>query len=225
MRLLAGAVTRRGLLAAAWTFAAVGQQRPAVAQVDGIPFYAPGDQIALPEAGFEYFLPRLEAVSSQTLPKLRAAVESSDWAAARQTFGTTTSSEHLALLGGTASILGEEAYTGLGLKAEYAAAAKKLLAILAAADPSQKEAQLVAGQLDDVFRRYLALIPDVVVREVRAREKKLQALLTPTATPAEPLATPSAPSAAPAVPAEPPVGGLLVTPTTKEKVCGVDIRC
>ena len=56
--------TRRAALALSLSsLAALGRPpAPARAMVDGIPLYAPGDAILLPKAGFEYWLPRAEAL-------------------------------------------------------------------------------------------------------------------------------------------------------------------
>ena len=50
------AASRRAAILALSAAAAPLGRLPASAKVDGIPFYAPGDQFALPEAGFETFL-------------------------------------------------------------------------------------------------------------------------------------------------------------------------
>lgn len=82
---------------------------PAVARVDGIPFYAPGDKVVLPGAGFETWLPRIEALQLSALPSLRAAIQSKNWAAAAQFLSADSLSYQLKVFGSTASILGDEA--------------------------------------------------------------------------------------------------------------------
>ena len=65
------------------TLAALGPSvRPALAKIDGIPFYAPGDEVLLPKAGFEYYLPACEVLRDTVLPSLRSAIERSDLQAA-----------------------------------------------------------------------------------------------------------------------------------------------
>lgn len=143
------AISRRSAhLLAAWALSAsisLGPARRASARVEGIPLYAPGDKIKLPEEGFEVQLPRLEALRDRTIPLLRAALEKSDWEAAATQVGPDAVTSQLRVLGDTASILGDEAYTALSLKAKYAASVRKL------------QAALVSAKQDDALREVDAL--------------------------------------------------------------------
>ena len=92
--------------------------RPALALVDGIPLYAPGEKIALPERGFEYWLPRMEQIQSVALPAVRSTVSNGDWASLSPFFGTVPA--QLSVFGNLASIMGDEgtrraSHHGLGL--------------------------------------------------------------------------------------------------------------
>ena len=97
--------------------------RSARALVEGIPLYAPGDKILTPDAGFETYLPLLYRVRD-SIPPLEAAVTDGDWAAVAR--GADAKASEAAIIANTASILGDEAYTALGLKAQFEAAAKAL---------------------------------------------------------------------------------------------------
>jgi hypothetical protein len=96
------AVTRRAALAlSAWALAA--STPPAAhARVDGIPLYAPGDQVNLPKAGFEYWLPRVEALQTAAIPSLRLACTTADWAAAAQLLSSETIAAQLSTFGNIA---------------------------------------------------------------------------------------------------------------------------
>lgn len=84
--------------------------RPAAAAVEGIPFYARGDQQMLPDQGFEVLLPELIELRGVALPSVRRAVDNADWAEGRRLLeGRGGRDAALATLGSTASILGDEA--------------------------------------------------------------------------------------------------------------------
>lgn len=166
------AVTRRAALAlSAWALAA--STPPAAhARVDGIPLYAPGDQVNLPKAGFEYWLPRVEALQT-AIPSLRLACTTADWPAAAQLLSSETIAAQLSTLGGTASILGDDAYTAIGIKQRWAQAAKRLQGLLIGDKPPNQQAALQAvAELELCVQDMLALIPPSVVRQVRELEKK-----------------------------------------------------
>lgn len=242
MRLAASPLlTRRAahVLAALLTTAPL--RRPAHALVDGIPLCkslattrvigcgvtqrtiescalpdAPGDKINLPEVGFEVQLPLLEGYRDRTLPALRGALERADWEGAAKEIGVEAVTQQLKVLGDTASILGDEAYTALSVKSRYAATVKKVQAAVVAG--RQEEALREVGNLDATLREYIGLVPSSVVDLVRKREQRLAGLQT-AAAPSSTASQPTAP--APAAPA----GGLLMSPSGPAKVCGVDIRC
>ncbi len=215
-------LSRRGAhLMAAWALSASATLGPAYrvsARVDGIPLYAPGDKFKLPDEGFEVQLPRLEGLRSRMIPALRFALEKSDWEAAAMQIGPDALSFQLRVLGDTASILGDEAYTALGLKAQYGSAAKRLQAAVVSA--KQADALREVATLDATLSDYIALVPTSVVELVRERERMLVdgAGAVP---PAPPLPSPAQ------VPADVPATGssLLMTPSSGDKVCGRDIRC
>ena len=217
MRLPHAIPRRSAHLLVAWALSAsisLGPARRASARVEGIPLYAPGDKIKLPEEGFEVQLPRLEALRDRTIPLLRAALDKSDWEAAATQVGPDAVASQLRVLGDTASILGDEAYTALSLKAKYAASVRKLQAALVSA--KQDDALREVDALDATISDYIALVPAKVVELVREREgvpvQKAGAAV-PTAPPA---------------PAEAPttgIGGLLMTPSNGDKLCGRDSRC
>ena len=208
------ALNRRAMLTV-WALVAANTHRlTAEAIVEGIPLYAPGDQIALPQFGFETQLPRLEALRDVMMPALQGAVEQGEWAAAAKAISGDALAKQLTVLGDTASILGDEAYTALSIKGKYASSAKKLQTSLSSAVPQREEIIRGVGELDATLREYMELIPDVVVRQVRAREAKLSGLRA-----GEPAATPAAPPT-------PSTGGILQDPRSQGQMkCGVDIRC
>jgi hypothetical protein len=222
MRILSSLTTRRSAIAACCAFSLMEIQRPARALVDGIPLYAPGDQFALPDVGFETLLPRLESIRDVELTGTRGAIVRGDLSAAAISLDPKGAlARQLEALGSTASILGDDAYTALSIKAKYASSAKRLLARLSATTSSEAELLQEVGQLEASFEEFLALIPPVVVKQVRAREKRLTNLasgITPSEPEVEP--TTAAASSAPK-----PVGGLLMTPNGGGQVCGRDIRC
>ena len=215
MRLPPTPISRRSAAAALAALAlSAGPRLPARALVEGIPLYAPGDAYMLPEAGFETFLPKLEALRDSSIPALKLALSEQDWAAATQLTGPDVLKQQLAALGSTAALLGDEAYTALAFKARYAAAAKRLQRSLA--ERNQGDAGLLINEMESSVGDFVALIPQVVVDQVRAREQKLASLATGAAAPS-PASEPTA--------AETP-GGFLITPTDAgKKKCGIDIRC
>ena len=145
--------------------------RSARALVEGIPLYAPGDKILTPDAGFETYLPLLYRVRD-SIPPLEAAVTDGDWAAVAR--GADAKASEAAIIANTASILGDEAYTALGLKAQFEAAAKALAK--AAAKQEAAAARGAVGELKASVGEVLALIPAEVVKEVVKREQKLAEL-------------------------------------------------
>ena len=220
MRLLSvQALSRRSVTAALTAFALTTVPRqPAAAQVEGIPLYAPGSSVLLPEAGFETYLPRLESLRDDILPSLSKAVSESDWPAAAQLANADLLAQQLKTFGSTAALLGDDAYTALSVKARYGAAAKRLQRALA--EQSQGDAQLLVKEMDTSVNEFTGLIPKVVVDQVRAREQKLASFAS---TPAK---EPEAAPAGPATRNEPEKAGFLLTPTDAgAKRCGIDIRC
>ena len=236
MRIDATTMPRRGAIAAAWACATTlggMTARPARALVDGIPLYAPGEEIALPKYGFETQLPQLEMLRDAYLPRVRQALARDDWAVAQPAMSADAVNRQLAVLGRTASILGDEAYSALNLKARYSAVAKRLQGSLASA-ASSEQALRELSELDATLNEFIALIPATVVDAVRERERKRRAESgSPQVVaeqPAEGTAAAEAaatPQAQPAPPAAAPVapGGLLFTPSREQPVCGVNIRC
>ena len=99
---------------------------PSLAKVDGIPLYAPGDQAMLPKDGFEKWLPITEQLRDSILPKLREAISNSDYETAAQLVSPAALTQQLEAFGRLASILGDEAYTALGIKSRYRNAATQL---------------------------------------------------------------------------------------------------
>ena len=135
------------------------------------PLYAPGDKILTPDAGFETYLPLLYRVRD-SIPPLEAAVTDGDWAAVAR--GADAKASEAAIIANTASILGDEAYTALGLKAQFEAAAKALAK--AATKQEAAAARGAVGDLKASVGEVLALIPAEVVQEVVKRERKLAEL-------------------------------------------------
>ena len=85
--------------------------------------------------------------------------------------GADAKASEAAIIANTASILGDEAYTALGLKAQFEAAAKALAK--AAAKQEAAAARGAVGDLKASVGEVLALIPAEVVKEVVKREQKL----------------------------------------------------
>ena len=197
MRLETVAFSRRAVLAAC-SLAALGARplsAPVAAKVEGLPFYAPGDQILLPKAGFEYWLPRVEAMRDRMLPALRRAVTDADWTAAAQYLSKDALDAQLKTFGSTASILGDEAYTAVGIKQQYAAAAQRLQRTVVAGDG--KGSLEAVGDMEQRVVEFLALVPSSVVDQVRALEKEAAAAAAPPPPPPPPPELPQ-PSLAPA---------------------------
>lgn len=219
--------SRRAALTAFTTTCLLAYRQPAVALVDGIPLYAPGEGILLPEAGFEVFLPRIEMLRDQALPALKQAVVDNDWRRAAELASADNLKRQMSDFGRIAALLGDDAYTVLALKAQYGAAAKRLQQALVAASVSQSDAQQCIADMDAKTTEVINLVPKVVVDQVRQREKMLANALDSEAqaTGAQLAPSPSMPSPS----TEPPstgLGGLLTTPDSAgKKVCGVDIRC
>ena len=213
--------SRRSLIATVTALAvATTPQSPAFAKVDGIPLYAPGDAMLLPDAGFETYLPMLEVLRDVSLPSLKVALSEADWTAAAQKTSGDILQQQSKVFGATAALLGDEAYTALQFKSRYTAAAKRLQRSLA--EQNKGDAELLVNEMDASLREFIALIPKVVVDQVRAREKKLAAFSVDTADSSQ-----AASSAASSVAPEPVApGGFLSTPTDAgKKRCGIDIRC
>ena len=184
--------TRRSALAlSAWSLVALTSRPAAHARVDGIPLYAPGDQIKLPTMGFEYWLPRCEQLRDVEIPAVRAAVTAADWPTAARLVSADAVDVQLKVFGSTASILGDEAYTALALKARYAKGTKALLALVGAdAPPTQQAALDVTKELETCVGELVALIPPPVVEQVRDIERKKAALAAAAAPPPPPLPPP-----------------------------------
>ena len=107
--------------------------RPAAAQVDGIPLYAPSGSAPLPKVGFEKLLPALER-RIEDVGERRLAAGRGDWSGVVALVSPEEVAAQGALLGSLAAILGDEAYTVLTFKGKYLASLKKL-----------SESNLVAG--------------------------------------------------------------------------------
>ena len=195
--LLDWSLTRRAALSlAAWSLASVGPRPPAAfALVDGIPLYAPGDKVSLPDRGFEYWLPQMEQLRDSYMPSLRASVSAADWRAAAPIISGDALTASLQAFGGTASILGDEAYTALALKQRYAQAAKQLQKTIVADAPSTQAALTSVAELESSVNDLLALVPASVVEAVRAFEAKQRAAALAAAAP--PPLPPPPPSPAP----------------------------
>lgn len=192
------AASRRAAILALSAAAAPLGRLPASAKVDGIPFYAPGDQFALPEAGFETFLPRTERLRDQILPALRSALAAGEYDSAARFVLPAELDQQAEVFGNMASILGDEAYTAVGIKARYRASAKKLQATLIATPIRQDDALRSAGEMEACVNELVALVPDVVVQQVRQREEKLRQAAAAAAPPPAPPLAPPEPSMEPA---------------------------
>jgi len=224
MRIVAvDSLSRRSFAAAVTAFAmAAIPRQPAAAIVEGIPLYAPGEKVMLPDAGFETYLPKLETLRDDVLPSLSKAVAELDWSVAAQLANADQNAQQMKLFGSTAALLGDDAYTALSIKARYSAASKRLQRALA--EQAQGDAQLLVKEMDASLNEFIGLIPKVVVDQVRAREAKLASFAAAKATPAQVADQPEAAAAAPKP--EPEKVGFLITPTDAgTKRCGIDIRC
>ena len=197
-------------------------RRPARALVDGIPLYAPGDQFALPDVGFETMLPMLEVIRDVELAGMHDAIVRGDLDAAAAALAPARLDRQLDALGNTASILGDEAYTALSLKVKYASSAKRVQTRLSSTTTSS-ETDLLRNvdELEAILNEYINLIPPAVVKQVRARERRLAQLASGN-KPSEPEDEPTTTS--PAIVAVP-AGSFLMTPGSGQQVCGRDIRC
>jgi len=157
--------------------------------VEGLPLYAPssgslggGVGSGFPDKGFETLLPQVEAMKAN-IPALREAVAREDWAPVAAAFSAEASLQAGRVLGDYAGILGDEAYTAIGLKAQFLASSKKLAALVLAVssggrpsgDPSTSEALAQLSSLNRILEELLALTPPVVVEQVRTYEKRLAA--------------------------------------------------
>ena len=232
------ATSRRAALLALSAIASVpvGVRR-AHAIVDGIPLYAPGDQIQLPEAGFETFLPQVEQLCDSALPMLKELISVSDYDAAARFVLRDALSQQLDTFGNMASILGDEAYTAVGIKSRYRQAAKQLQAALIASPIRQDVALKRAGEMQACANELRDLVPDVVVRQVREREKMLAAAIAKEAPPpplpsaeAQAASRPSSSSGSAEsaeVPTLPAAAGLpqKASRDAGRPRCGIDIRC
>ena len=179
MRLHLEVTTRRAALAALAATLATVNTRPARALVDGVPFYAPGDKFQVPAVGFEFWLPKIEELNTRTLPALRATVDKSDWRAAALYLSKDAVSVQLQTLGSTASIMGDEAYTALGIKAKYGKALARLQQTIVADTPSQPDALGIVSELEACVAELLGLIPQSVVDQVRKLEQAKASLAAP----------------------------------------------
>ena len=187
----AGPMSRRGLMVAACSLIAALPRPAAHAAIEGVPFYAPGTML-LPDAGFETFLPKLERLRDRALPALRSAVESGSADAAAFTRPEVLEAQQI-LLSRTAALLGDEAYDALALKSAYSAAAKKLARLLPATESNRDEALKLVGELQTSLDQFVGLVPEAVVKQVRAyeaRAAKPAAQSTATAPPQEVLSSP-----------------------------------
>jgi len=162
------------------TSPASGRQWVASAMVDGIPLYAPSagtiGSSGLPDEGFETLLPKVEGLATNAAAALEAA-NVGDWDRVRDALSAATPADQTTNLGKFAAILGDDAYTALGLKREYQAAAAALgsaAAHAAAGDAKEAERAVKAAELMDLsIQELLDLVPAPVVTQVRAREKAL----------------------------------------------------
>ena len=120
-----------------------------------------------------------------------AAVTAADWPTAARLVSADAVAVQLKVFGSTASILGDEAYTALALKARYAKGANALLALVGAdAPPTQQAALDATKELETCVVDLLALIPLPVVQQVRAIEQKAAAEAAAAAPPPPPLPPP-----------------------------------
>ena len=207
--------TRRAALALSLSsLAALGRPpAPAHALVDGLPFYAPGDNILLPKVGFEFWLPRAELMRDTTLPALRSAVGDADWAAASKLLTDDAITAQTKTFGAMASILGDDAYTAISLKASYGKSALKLQKLVAAPEGATTAQALEGvGDLELLVTALLALVPPTVVDQVRTVERAqaqvdrgdATPLPPPTPPPPPPPPPPSPPPPSPPPPSPPP---------------------
>ena len=169
------ALSRRALLAIS-SLAVFTKAPPTVAKVDGIPLYAPGEEILLPKAGFEYWLPVLSALKEAQLPTLRAAVGKSDWQTAARFVTPEAIEVQLKTFGSMASILGDDAYTAIGIKQRYGKAIKQLQSVVVADTPSETTALEVVSSLEACASELYALVPTPVIEQVKAREAAIRNL-------------------------------------------------
>ena len=151
---------------------------PTSARVDGIPFYAPVSGAGLPDEGFESLLPRVEAIKS-SIPMLREAAASGEWEQILTAQTPSIIDGQLRTLGSMASILGDEAYTALSLKSQYATAARRLMAV--ASEPAERSttrALATVDELDLCISKTLGLVPEVVVKQVKVFQEQQATLNT-----------------------------------------------
>ena len=170
-----GLMPRRELLLSTTLGAAalVRLPRPAAAQVDGIPLYAPSGSAPLPTVGFEKLLPALET-RIDDMGARRLAAGRGDWSGV---VALVTPEEVVAqgkLFGSLAAILGDDAYTVLSLKGKYLASLKKLteLKLVAGTPPSATVANDAMSRLDEmsgILTQVKTLVPEAVVAQVSRR--------------------------------------------------------
>eukprot|EP00310_Coccolithus_braarudii_P023551 CAMPEP_0183341164 /NCGR_PEP_ID=MMETSP0164_2-20130417/7452_1 /TAXON_ID=221442 /ORGANISM="Coccolithus pelagicus ssp braarudi, Strain PLY182g" /LENGTH=246 /DNA_ID=CAMNT_0025511399 /DNA_START=13 /DNA_END=753 /DNA_ORIENTATION=+ len=152
------------------------------AVVDGIPLYAPmsgtlngGIGSGFPDKGFETLLPQVEAIRDW-LPALAEAIESGDWARVTAALSGTALANQAETLGSMAAILGDEAYTVLGFKGQYMAAAKRIAQTAAkGASGGDAGVETALGELKTLrlsISGIIDLVPPVIVEKVRAYERR-----------------------------------------------------
>lgn len=144
--------------------------RPAAAQVDGIPLYAPSGSAPLPKVGFEKLLPALER-RIEDVGERRLAAGRGDWSGVVALVSPEEVAAQGALLGSLAAILGDEAYTVLTFKGKYLASLKKLSEanLVAGTPPSAAVADDAMSRLDEmsgILTEVKNLIPESVVAQV-----------------------------------------------------------
>lgn len=148
--------------------------------VDGIPLYAPSagtiGSSGLPDAGFEVLLPRVEGFAAN-VQKIVLAATANEWDQVRATLSAVPLDYQSTELGKYAAILGDDAYTALGLKRDYLSAVKALTRALTGAtsgNEQEAESAIKAAELMQAsMQSLLDLVPPAVVSQVRAREKAL----------------------------------------------------
>ena len=170
-----GLMPRRELLLSTTLGAAalVRLPRPAAAQVDGIPLYAPSGSAPLPTVGFEKLLPALEK-RIDDLGARRLAAGRGDWSGVVALVTPEEVAAQGTLFGSLAAILGDEAYTVLSLKGKYLASLKKLteLKLVAGTAPSATVANDAMSRLDElsgILTEVKTLVPESVVAQVGRR--------------------------------------------------------
>jgi hypothetical protein len=130
----------------------------------------------LPDDGFEVLLPKIEGFVANVEAAVLAA-RANEWDQVRAALAVVPPDYQSSSLGKYAAILGDDAYTALGLKRDYFSGMKALTSALpGAASGNEKEAERAvkaAELMQTSMKSLLNLVPAAVVSQVRAREKAL----------------------------------------------------